>query len=82
MCFPSTAKYDLNVPENHKVDETIGILELVDKDEIQNKEPIFTIQNLNSNIFNIEPNHNKDGNLVLKEVGDLCVNGRKRAITK
>nr|XP_004553553.1 cadherin-5 [Maylandia zebra] len=64
-------KYDLNVPENHKVDETIGILELVDKDEIQNKEPIFTIQNLNSNIFNIEPNHNKDGNLVLKEALDF-----------
>lgn len=54
------------------MNEKIGILELVDRDQIQNKEPIFTILGDNGNMFNIELNRNKDGNLMLKKVGGSC----------
>lgn len=59
----------LQVPENHKMNEKIGSLELEDRDQIQNKEPIFTIPNDISRVFNIELSPNKDGNLMLKKVG-------------
>uniref|UniRef100_A0A4W6BVG3 Cadherin-5 n=1 Tax=Lates calcarifer TaxID=8187 RepID=A0A4W6BVG3_LATCA len=62
--------YELQVPEDHKLNEKIGILELVDRDQIQNKEPIFTIPGDNGNMFNIELNRNKDGNLMLKKALD------------
>ncbi|GLD69635.1 cadherin-5-like protein [Lates japonicus] len=62
--------YELQVPEDHKVNEKIGILEVVDRDQIQNKEPIFTILSDNNNMFNIERNRNKDGNLMLKKALD------------
>nr|UUW46977.1 cadherin-5 [Platichthys stellatus] len=62
--------YWLEVPEDHKLNEKIGTLELEDRDQIQNKEPIFTILNENSKVFNIELSASKDGNLMLKQALD------------
>lgn len=62
--------YDLQVPEDHKLNEKIGTLELEDRDQIQNKEPIFTIPNENKQMFDIELSPNKDGNLMLKQALD------------
>ncbi|KAK1905844.1 Cadherin-5, partial [Dissostichus eleginoides] len=62
--------YELQVPEDHKLNEKIGTLELEDRDEVQNKEPIFTIVNENSKMFSIELSPNKDGNLMLKQALD------------
>ncbi|KAI4795283.1 hypothetical protein KUCAC02_031521, partial [Chaenocephalus aceratus] len=62
--------YELQVPEDHKLNEKIGTLELEDRDEIQNKEPTFTILNENSKMFNFELSPNKDGNLMLKQALD------------
>uniref|UniRef100_A0A3Q3VZH4 Cadherin-5 n=1 Tax=Mola mola TaxID=94237 RepID=A0A3Q3VZH4_MOLML len=66
----SRRSYDLQVPENHKVNEKIGILELEDRDQIQNKEPIFIIPNDVSSMFNITLSPNKNGNLMLRKVLD------------
>ncbi|XP_039995704.1 cadherin-5 [Xiphias gladius] len=63
--------YELQVPEDHKLNEKIGTLELEDRDQIQNKEPIFAILSENSKIFNIELSPNKDGNLMLKQALDF-----------
>ncbi|XP_075960279.1 cadherin-5 [Anarhichas minor] len=63
--------YELQVPEDHKLNEKIGTLELEDRDQIQNKEPIFIIPNENSKVFSIElSSPNKDGNLMLKQALD------------
>ncbi|XP_076599285.1 cadherin-5 [Chaetodon auriga] len=62
--------YELQVPEDHKVNEKIGTLELEDRDQIQNKEPIFTIPNDIGRMFNIELSPNKDGNVMLKKALD------------
>ncbi|KAM6997367.1 cadherin-5 isoform 1-T2 [Tautogolabrus adspersus] len=61
--------YDLQVPEDHKLNEKIGTLELEDRDQIQNKAPDFTILNDNK-MFVIELSPNKDGNLMLKQALD------------
>lgn len=63
--------YELHVPEDHKLNEKIGTLELEDRDQIQNKEPIFTIPSDNNRIFNIELSPSKDGNLMLKQALDF-----------
>ncbi|XP_034537331.1 cadherin-5 [Notolabrus celidotus] len=62
--------YDLEVSEDHKLNEKIGTLELEDRDQIQNKEPAFMIPNDSSKVFNIELSPNKDGNLMLKQALD------------
>ncbi|XP_060896268.1 cadherin-5 [Labrus mixtus] len=62
--------YDLQVPEDHKLNEKIGTLELEDRDQIQNKEPIFIIPNDNNKVFVIDLSPNKDGNLMLKQALD------------
>ncbi|XP_044227926.1 cadherin-5 [Thunnus albacares] len=62
--------YEMQVPENHKLNEKIGILELEDRDEDQNKEPIFTIPDEHKKMFNIDLTRNKDGNLMLKQALD------------
>lgn len=68
FCF-SAGSYELQVPENHKVNEKIGVLELEDRDQLQNKEPTFIIPNDISRVFGIELSPNKDGNLMLRKVG-------------
>lgn len=71
MCLVlSAGSYELQVPENHKINEKIGILQVEDRDQIQNKEPSFIIPNDVSRVFSIELSPNKDGNLMLKKVGD------------
>lgn len=62
--------YELHVREDHKLNEKIGTLELEDRDQIQNKEPIFVIPSENSKVFNTELSPNKDGNLMLKQALD------------
>lgn len=71
----SAETYELHVPEDHKLNEKIGTLELEDRDQIQNKEPIFIIPNENNKVFTVElSSPNKDGNLMLKQVGGSCGN--------
>ncbi|KAM4607404.1 cadherin-5 [Polymixia lowei] len=62
--------YELHVPENQKLIEKIGTLELEDRDQIQNKDPEFTVTPPFNNIFAVERSPNKDGNLVLKQALD------------
>ncbi|XP_070697470.1 cadherin-5 [Pempheris klunzingeri] len=62
--------YEFQVSEDHKLNEKIGTLDLEDRDQIQNKEPMFIIPNDNSRTFNIELSPNKDGNLMLKQALD------------
>eukprot|EP00066_Takifugu_rubripes_P012108 XP_011601374.1 PREDICTED: cadherin-5 [Takifugu rubripes] len=63
--------YELQVPENHKVNEKIGVLQLEDRDQLQNKEPTFIIPNDMSRVFGIELSPNKDGNLMLRKALDF-----------
>lgn len=60
--------YELQVPENHRVREKIGTLELEDKDQIQNKEPIFSLPEDISRLFSVERSPTKDANLMLNKV--------------
>lgn len=64
----SAGMYTLHVPENHKLTEKIGTLEVEDRDEIQNKEPIISILGDHNRVFAVELSPNKDGNLMLKQV--------------
>lgn len=61
--------YEMPVREDHSVTEKIGTLVLEDRDQSQNKEPLFTIPNDIAHIFAIERNDERDGNLMLKKVG-------------
>lgn len=65
---PSAETYELQVPEDHKLNEKIGTLELEDRDQIQNKEPIFTIPSDIGKVFNIVLSPSKDGNVMLNKV--------------
>lgn len=78
ICFLSAETYELHVPENHKLNEKIGTLELEDRDQIQNKEPIFIIPSENSKVFGVELSPNKDGNLMLKQVGGSWIDDISR----
>ncbi|KAF7662471.1 hypothetical protein LDENG_00233950 [Lucifuga dentata] len=62
--------YELQIPEDKKLNERIGTLELEDKDQIQNKDPIFTITPPFNNMFDVERSPNKDGNLMLRQALD------------
>lgn len=59
------------------MNEKIGLLELEDRDEIRNKDPIFTIPDDIRKVFDIELTNNKDGNLMLKKVGGSFKNRKK-----
>uniref|UniRef100_A0A3P9NKH3 Cadherin-5 n=1 Tax=Poecilia reticulata TaxID=8081 RepID=A0A3P9NKH3_POERE len=60
-------KYEISVPENLKVNEKIGILELIDLDEDENKQPIFSIPSGNGNVFSTKPSKDNNCILVLKQ---------------
>ncbi|KAJ3610010.1 hypothetical protein NHX12_022104 [Muraenolepis orangiensis] len=62
--------YDLSVPENQKPEEKVGTLTLDDKDEIQNKDPVFTIPSPENAMFSISRSPQKDGYLMLKQALD------------
>ncbi|XP_049591872.1 cadherin-5 [Syngnathus scovelli] len=62
--------YEVQVPENHKLNTKIGTLEVKDGDQIQNKEPIFSLPN-NNKIFYVELGPRKDGNLMLRQALDF-----------
>ncbi|XP_026071241.1 cadherin-5-like isoform X2 [Carassius auratus] len=59
-------KYTFNVKEDSKQEYEIGVLDVDDKDEIQNKDPTFTIQHEFDEVFDIKLNNEKDGILTLK----------------
>ncbi|XP_077085394.1 cadherin-5 [Siphateles boraxobius] len=59
-------KYHFNVKEDSEIGFKIGILEVEDKDETQNKDPTFTIQHQYDEMFGIKPSNEKDGILSLK----------------
>lgn len=66
--FPGS--YELQVPENHRVHEKIGTLELEDRDQLQNKEPIFSLPEDISKLFSVQRSSpTKDANLMLNKVG-------------
>ncbi|XP_072246678.1 cadherin-5 [Leuresthes tenuis] len=66
----TTRTYEITVPENHKLNQNITTLRLEDRDEFQNKNPLFSIPSDHGNIFYVELNENKDGNLMLKQALD------------
>lgn len=51
------------------MNEKIGTLELEDRDQIQNKEPSFTLSSDISKLFGVELSPTKDANLMLRKVG-------------
>ncbi|XP_016363337.1 cadherin-5-like [Sinocyclocheilus anshuiensis] len=59
-------KYHFNVKEDSKLGYEIGILGVEDKDEIQNKDPTFTMQHEFDEVYDIKLNNEKDGVLSLK----------------
>lgn len=59
--------YEFKVPENQKLEAKLGTLELEDRDELQNKDPIFTIAAPHNIKFDLERSPTKDGNLMLKQ---------------
>lgn len=61
-----TGKYQFNVREDTKPGSEIGILGVEDRDEIQNKDPTFTLQQTYNEVFGIRRNNEKDGTLSLK----------------
>ncbi|XP_054879388.1 cadherin-5 [Poeciliopsis prolifica] len=63
-------KYEISIPENLKVNEKIGVLELIDLDEDENKQPIFSIPSGTGNVFSTEPSKDNDCILVLKQALD------------
>lgn len=62
--------YLVSVPENHAVNEDIGMLELVDRDEDVNKQPVFSIPSDSGQIFSTKRSKFKDCILVLKQALD------------
>ncbi|XP_056599536.1 cadherin-5 [Triplophysa dalaica] len=61
-----TGTYQFKVQEDTKPGSEIGILGVEDRDEIQNKDPTFTLQQTYREMFGIRPNNDKDGILSLK----------------
>lgn len=70
MASFTKSSYLFKVPETQKTEVKIGTLDLEDRDEIQNKDPVFTITAPHSNTFMIQRSQTKDGNLMLKQVLD------------
>ncbi|XP_061693295.1 cadherin-5 [Syngnathoides biaculeatus] len=58
--------YDLEVREDHKLNARIGTLELEDRDQIQNKEPILSLP-VDNKIFYVELGPGNDGELMLRQ---------------
>ncbi|XP_028812393.1 cadherin-5 [Denticeps clupeoides] len=67
--FPKQ-RYTFDVREDEQPVISIGIIEVEDKDEEQNKDPTFSIPEKFSEIFQVIPNQRKDGNLRLKKALD------------
>lgn len=65
--FP-TESYHFDVKEDEPAGFKIGILDINDRDEKQNKNPIFTVDQSYKDIFDVELNDNNDGVLTLKKV--------------
>lgn len=63
----SLGSYVFSVKEDMKRGQRIDTIVLEDRDEIQNKDPIFTIAP-SSDTFKMERSQIKDGNLMLKQV--------------
>ncbi|XP_008288502.1 cadherin-5 [Stegastes partitus] len=63
--------FELEVPEDHKLNELVETLQLEDRDTDQNKEPIFSIQGDSSRMFSLELSQDKNGNLMLRKPLDF-----------
>lgn len=61
-----SGRYQFNVKEDLKPGTEIGLLEVEDKDEIQNKDPTFALQSKFDEVFDIKRTKEKDGMLSLK----------------
>ncbi|MCI4392969.1 hypothetical protein PGIGA_G00152000 [Pangasianodon gigas] len=63
----SKESYHFVVKEDVPVGFKIGALDIKDRDEKQNKKPIFTVDDSQKDIFDLELNENNDGVLTLKK---------------
>ncbi|XP_053473128.1 cadherin-5 [Ictalurus furcatus] len=63
----SKQHYHFNVNEDAPVGSKFGILDIIDRDEKQNKKPKFAVDSAVRDIFDLELNDNNDGVLVLKQ---------------
>lgn len=68
VCLLSTERYVFDVNENEPVGFKLGMLTIQDRDEKQNKKPVFTVENSYEDKFDLEPSDNNDGVLILKKV--------------
>ncbi|KAL1007090.1 hypothetical protein UPYG_G00081740 [Umbra pygmaea] len=62
--------YEFSVNEDLNLGQRIGTMVLEDRDEIQNKDPTFSIESTFPDIFEIERSQTKDANLILKKALD------------
>lgn len=79
MSFSLAGQYRFDVKEDSKPGHQIGKLEVEDKDEIQNKDPTFTIHKFGE-VFNIKQSNEKDGILSLKVVSISNFNTERATI--
>ncbi|XP_018608288.2 cadherin-5 [Scleropages formosus] len=70
MAVFKTRHFTFDVKEDQQKDFEIGVMEIEDKDEEQNKDPSFTMDSGVSRIFEVVTNQRKDGVLILKEALD------------
>lgn len=66
--FFSAESYHFHVKENEPEGFKIGIIDIKDFDENQNKNPIFTVDGPYKTIFDVDLNNNNDGVLIIKKV--------------
>lgn len=65
--FP-TERYEFSVKEDEPAGFNIGRLDINDRDEKQNKNATFTIDQSQTETFDVKLNDNNDGVLILKKV--------------
>ncbi|XP_058238152.1 cadherin-5 [Hemibagrus wyckioides] len=63
----SKQRYSFVVDEDKPAGFIIGKLDIQDRDEKQNKRPMFTIEHSYHHVFDVEHNDNYDGVLILKK---------------
>ncbi|TTW57047.1 Cadherin-5 [Bagarius yarrelli] len=63
----SKRRYHIEVKEDEPVGFKITTLDIQDRDEKQNKKPVFTVEHSHEDSFDLEMNDNNDGVLILKK---------------
>ncbi|KAJ0066811.1 hypothetical protein NL108_002862 [Boleophthalmus pectinirostris] len=63
----TTNNFEVSVPENHRLNQKITTLQLHDRDERRHKNPLFFITGGYSQMFEVKPDQERDGSLMLKQ---------------